>query len=122
MPDKVAKRLAGLRKVDLKTWMTTLWLVKRRLIHREASYSVIRVDTDKKLQTKLKKMVTEKTHGPNHHLEEYSFLNADQDDRVFTIDAGETDFQKIQAEIAKGLANKKATAFDDLLNSWAYVI
>lgn len=122
MPDKVAKKLAGLRKVDLKAWTTTLWLVKRRLIEKEASYSVIRVDSDKKLQAKLKKMVTDKTHGTTCHLEEYAFLNADQDDRVFTIDSAETDFQRIQAEIQKGLANEKAKAFSDLLNSWAYVI
>jgi hypothetical protein len=122
MPDKVAKKLAGLRKMDLKAWATTLWLVKRRLIERGASYSVIRVDTDKKLQAKLKKMVTDKTHGTTYHLEEYAFLNADQDDRVFTIDSAETDFQRIQAEIQKGLANEKAKAFGDLLNSWAYVI
>lgn len=122
MLDKVAKKLTALRKADLKAWATTLWLVKRRLIDRDGSYSVIRVDTDKKLQAKLKKMVTDKTHGETYQLEEYAFLNADQDDRVFTIDTGETDFQKIQTEIAKGLANEKAKTFDDLLNSWAYVI
>lgn len=122
MSDKVAKKLAALRKLDLKKWGTTLWLVKRRLVDKEAAYSVIRVDTDKKLQAKLKQMVTGKTHGTDYHLEEYSFLNADQDDRTFTIDTGETDFSKIQAEIAKGLANEKAKAFADLLNSWAYVI
>jgi hypothetical protein len=49
-------------------------------------------------------------------------LSADQDDRIFTLESSETDFVKIQAEINKGLANRKASTYDELLNSWAFVI
>ena len=117
-----SKLFEKLRKTDFSKWVTTMWLVKRRLIEKQATYSVLRVDTDAKLQTKLKKKVADKIQGKDHHCEEYSFLSADQDDCVLTINAEETDFKAIMAEIAKGLGNPKATTYEDLLNSWAYVI
>jgi hypothetical protein len=123
MVAKIAKKLALLRQTDFKAWTTTLWLVKRRLdIHRQAHYSVLRVDVDKKLQNKLKKAVTDRVQGADYKLEEYDFLTADQDNRLFTIDSAETDFPKIQNEVDKGLANHKVEKFEDLLDSWAYVI
>ena len=94
-----SKLFEKLRKTDFSKWVTTMWLVKRRLIEKQATYSVLRVDTDAKLQTKLKKKVADKIQGKDHHCEEYSFLSADQDDCVLTINAEETDFKAIMAEI-----------------------
>lgn len=122
MPNSPAKKIATLVKTDFSAWHTTLWLVKRRLSGRDALYSVLRVDTDTKLQTKLKKTITDKVQGKKYQLEEYSFLTSDQDEHVYTMDTAENDFSKIQQEIEKGLQNKKADTFDDLLNSWAYVV
>lgn len=123
MAAKIAKKLAHLRQTDFKPWITTLWLVKRHLdIHKQAHYSVLRVDVDKKLQNKLKRAVTERVQGADYKLEEYDFLTADQDNRLFTIESAETDFQKIQDEIDNGLANHKVKKYEDLLDSWAYVV
>lgn len=122
MSSTPAKKIANLRQTDFKTWTTTLWLVKRRLIDKGALYSVLRVDTDQKLQTKLKKSITDKVQGKHYRLEEYSFLTSDQDDHVYTMETAENDFHKILQEIEKGLQNKKAEKFEDLLNSWAYVV
>jgi hypothetical protein len=96
--------------------------VKRRLIAQTAHYYVLRVDVDKKLQDKLKKAVTGKIQDTDYRFEEYNFLTADQDNRVFTIESGDTDFVKIQAEVEKGLENRKVEKYEDLLDSWAYVV
>jgi Domain of unknown function (DUF4868) len=123
MTTKIAKKLAHLRQTDFKPWAMTLWLVKRRLdVDKQAHYSVLRVDVDKKLQNKLKQAVTDRVHDANYKLEEYDFLTADQDNQLFTIESVDTDFIKIQDEVNKGLANKKVEEYEGLLDSWAYVI
>src|SRR6266849_7025074 len=123
MATRIEKKMARLRQIDFKNWTTTLWLVKRRLdIEKQAHYSLLRVDTDKKLQNKLKQAVTDRIQGADLKLEEYDFLTADQDNQLFTIETAETDFVNIQKEVDKGLANKKAEQYDDLLDSWAYVV
>jgi len=122
MTTKIAKQISHLRKIDFKPWATTIWLVKRRLIAQTAHYSVLRVDVEKKLQEKLKKAVTGKVQDADYRFEEYNFLTADQDNRIFTIGSGDTDFVKIQAEVEKGLENRKVEKYEDLLDSWAYVV
>lgn len=123
MASKAARKIAHLRKADFKHWHTTLWLVKRRLgLDKNAQYSVLRVDLDKRLQTKLKNAVIARVQGVDYSLEEYDFLTADQDDRLLTVESDETDFAEIQAEVDRGTANKRAEEYEDLLNSWAYVI
>jgi hypothetical protein len=123
MASKAARKIAYLRKADFKHWHTTLWLVKRRLgPDKNALYSVLRVDLDKRLQTKLKNAVIARVQGVDYSLEEYDFLTADQDDRLLTVESDETDFAEIQAEVDRGTANKRAEEYEDLLNSWAYVI
>lgn len=123
MVTKMAKKMAHLRQTDFKSWTTAIWLVKRHLdVHKKAHYSVLRVDIDKMLQNKLKKAVTDRIQGAEYKLDEYDFLTADQDDRLLTIESAETDFTKIQAELEKGLDNKKVEKYEDLLDSWAYVI
>ncbi len=123
MTTKIAKKMAHLRQIDFKAWATTIWLVKRHLdADKKARYSVLRVDTDKKIQNKLKKAVTDRMQGANYKFDEYDFLTADQDDRLLTIDSAETDFIKIQSEVDKGIDNQKVEKYEDLLNSWAYVI
>ena len=123
MTTKIAKKLAHLRQTDFKPWAMTLWLVKRRLdVEKQAHYSVVRVDVDKKLQNKLKQAVTDRVQGADYKLEEYDFLTVDQDNQLFTIKSADTDFIKIQDEVNKGLANQKVEKYEDLLDSWAYVI
>jgi hypothetical protein len=117
-----AKKITHLRQQDFKNWIVTLALVKRRLVAKAAHYRVLRVKTDRKLELKLKAAVTGKIQNKNYKLEPYDFLTADQDDQIFTIESAETDFVKIQTEIDKGLVNAKVEKYEDLLDSWAYVV
>ena len=123
MVTKTGRKIANLRQIDFKAWHTTLWLVKRRLdVQKKAHYSVLRVDLDRKLQNKLKMAITDRIQGAEYKLDEYDFLTADQDDRLLTIESQETDFAEIQVEVDKGFSNKKVEKYEDLLDSWAYVI
>ena len=122
MTVNAAKKITYLRQQDFKNWIVTLWLVKRRLVEKAAHYRVLRVETDRKLELKLKAAVTGKIQNKNYKLEPYDFLTADQDDQIFTIESVETDFVSIQTEIDKGLANTKVEKYEDLLDSWAYVV
>lgn len=92
------------------------WLVKRRLdVHKKAHYSVQRVDVEKKLQNKLKKAGYRSNSRLGLQARRVRLLTADQDDRLFTIESAETDFTRIQAEVDKGLENKKVEKYEDLL-------
>jgi len=119
---KATSILKKIQRIDFKGWHTNLWLVKRHLSGREAVYSVVRVETDSKLNRRLKGAITSRLQGKDMVLEEYTFLSSDQDNRIFTLDSSETDFVKIEEEIKKGIDNPRAIKYEQLLNSWALVI
>jgi hypothetical protein len=118
----VKHSLQALRASDFKHWVTTFWLVKRKLSQQQAKYSVLKVDTDAKLEQKLKNAVIEKILDQDYQLDDYDFLTADQDKSLLTIASSETDVTLIQAEIEKGTANAKVEQYEQLLDSWAMVI
>jgi len=114
--------LQTLRGTDFKHWLTTFWLVKRKLSQQQAKYSVLKVDTDARLEQKLKHAVIAKISDQGYQLDAYEFLTTDQDNGLLTIESAATDVTLIQAEIDKGTANPKVEKYEDLLDSWAMVI
>lgn len=114
--------LQTLRGTDFKHWLTTFWLVKRKLSQQQAKYSVLKVDTDARLEQKLKHAITAKISDKGYQLDAYDFLTTDQDNGLLTIESAATDVTLIQAEIDKGTANPKVEKYEDLLDSWAMVI
>lgn len=114
--------LNAIKVLDLNKWTATFWLIKRYIANHAAHYSVLRVNTDNKLQKRLKGYVANQLQGKDFHLTEYDFNNADGDDTLFTIAANATDFQKVEDAIKAGFNNAIANEYQDLLNSWAYVI
>lgn len=122
MTTNVKQTLQTLSASDFKHWVTTFWLVKRKLSQQQAKYSVLKVDTDSKLEQKLKNAVTEKILDQDYQLDDYDFLTADQDKGLLTIASSDTDVTLIQAEIEKGTANAKVEQYEQLLDAWAMVI
>lgn len=120
--NSVKNKMQTLRNTDFKDWVATFWLVKRKLVTQHAKYTVLKVDTDTKLEVKLKKAVTSKISSKDYKLDEYDFLTADQDESLLTINSSDTDVTLIQTEIDKGTANKKVEKYEDLLDSWSMVI
>jgi len=117
-----AKHLKSLKALDLAHWNATFWLVKRKAVHREASYSVLRVDTDAKLRNRFKGYLKQQLQTRDFHLESYELSNADTDDVLLTLDADATDFPKVETAIDQGFDNPIAKEYRELLNSWAYVV
>lgn len=114
--------LTAIQALDLQQWTATFWLVKRGIANHAARYNVLRVNTDAKLQKRLKGYVIDQLQGKNFHLAEYDYNNADGDDTLFTIAADATDFPKVEAAINAGFDNAIAKEYQELLNSWAYVV
>lgn len=114
--------LKAIKAIDLKKWAVTFWLVKRYMANHAAHYSVLRVNTDTKLQKRLKGYVANQLQGRDFHLAEYDFNNADGEDTLFTITADATDFPSVEVAINSGFDNVIANQYQDLLNSWAYVV
>lgn len=122
MTTSANQSLQTLRRTDFKHWLTTFWLVKRKLSQQQAKYSVLKVDTDARLEQKLKHAVTANIGDKDYQLDAYDFLTTDQDNGLLTIESADTDVTLIQAEIDKGTANPKVEKYEDLLDSWAMVI
>lgn len=122
MTTSANQSLQTLRGTDFKHWLTTFWLVKRKLSQQQAKYSVLKVDTDARLEQKLKHAVIAKISDQGYQLDAYDFLTTDQDNGLLTIESAATDVTLIQAEIDKGTANPKVEKYEDLLDSWAMVI
>lgn len=119
---KPATAFKKLKSMDFSQWTVTFWLVKRKSVQREANYSVLRVDIDAKLQKRFRGYLKQQLQGRDFHLDEYDFSNADADDVLLTLDTDATDFLKVEQAIEQGFENQRAKEYQDLLNSWAYVI
>ena len=57
MIDTPAGLLKKLKGFDLNKSAVSFWLVKRRTAYREATYSVLRVDIDEKLLSRLRRCI-----------------------------------------------------------------
>ena len=119
---KPATAFKKLKSMDFDQWTVTFWLVKRKTAHREASYAVLRVDIDRKLQKRFRGYLKRQLQDRDFHLDEYDFNNTDADDILLTLDSDATDFPKVEQAIEQGFDNQRAEEYKDLLNSWAYVI
>ena len=122
MSNKNAKQLKTIKSVDFGQWTATFWLVKRKVVQREARYTVLRVDIDAKLQKRFRGYLKQQLQGKDFHVAEYDYNNADGDDALFTIAAEATDFAKVEAAINDGFDNPHAANYSELLNSWAYIL
>lgn len=124
MTKEVKKKIRELQKEDFSSWSVSFWLIKRKAPTptKDASYNAWRVDMDKKLPKRFIRYLNKQLQGKNFHIENYDYSNADCDDVLLTIDAGITDFEKVEIEINKSFNNPIVTKYEDLLKSWAYVI
>lgn len=118
-PENKLKKLksSNLNKADVY-----LWIVNKKLQRdKTAKYRVLSVEINDKVSEKLKRIVKGNVDKSNH-LQEYSYLTEDQDDRIFTISYKETDFFSIYSEISKGIDAPRAKEKEDLLNTSAYIV
>jgi hypothetical protein len=115
------KRL--LKKIKTLDWnraSVSLYLVKRELVHREATYDVLQVNVDVKLRKKLRGIASGKIQQSNAAVE-YEFNTADLDDNLLGIATSETDFQSIIDVITADEEPEFADSIEKLINSWLYI-
>lgn len=122
MSAKTKKQLKDIKAEEFGEWSATFWLIKKKQVMKENTYTASLVDMDGKLQNRFKRYLKQQLQGKDFHLAEYDFNNADGDDALFTIDADATDFKLVSAEIGKGFNNARINTHEELLKSWAYVI
>jgi len=120
--EKPKKKLESIRSIDFNKWFVTFWLVKRKMIQKDAKYFVLRVNINAKLERRFRGYLKNQLQNKEFHVAAYEFNNADGDDTLFAIEAGATNFVKIEAEIDKSFDNPYAKYYKELLNSWAYVV
>lgn len=116
------QRLKEIKSLDLDGWSVGFWLVKRKMSRKTARYEVLRVNTDARLQQRLRGYLHAQFQQPDFHVEPYDFNNADGDDVLFAIAADATDFAKVAAAIGEGFDNPHARSYQELLDAWAYVV
>lgn len=115
------KRL--LKKIKALDWNranVSLYLVKRELVHRKATYDVLQVNVDTKLRKKLRGITSGKIQQSNAAVE-YDFNTADLDDNLLGIATSETDFQSIIDVIAAEEEPDLADSIEQLIDSWLYI-
>lgn len=114
------KLLAKIKKLDWSSAMVSLYLVKRELVHREATYDVLQVNADDNLRKRLRGIAGGKIQQSNNALE-YDFNTADLDDNLLGIATSETDFQSIIDVIAAEDEPDFADSIEQLIDSWLYI-
>lgn len=120
--NKGKRQLAEIKSFDFSKWSVTFWLVKRKIVQKEASYAVLRVNIDAKLQQRFRGYLKVQLQDKEFHVSAYDFNNADGGDVLFTIATETTDFVKVAAMINDDFNNPHAKNYEELLNSWAYIV
>lgn len=110
-------------KVKAVSWneaVVSFYIVKRKLVKREAKYKIFEVNTDDNLKRKLRKVAFDKVAVSNQALE-YDFNTSDLDDNVLAIATDETDLQQLIENINDEESPETASTYEDLLGSWIYI-
>ena len=114
---------ATLKKAKQLQWQNatvSFYVVKRRLVQRDARYEVLTVNIDKELAKKVRGIVKSKIEYSNA-VREYDFNVADLDDDVLGIKTSETDLQPVIETINRQDEIPAATTYEELIGSWLYI-
>lgn len=112
--------LKKIKSLDWNRASVSLYLVKRELVHRKATYDVLQVNVDTKLRRKLRGITSGKIQLSNAAVE-YDFNTADLDDNLLGIATSETDFQSIIDAITADEEPELADSIEQLIDSWLYI-
>jgi hypothetical protein len=113
--------LKKLKALDLNKAVVNLWVIKRTIKDKIASYDIMSVDTEAKLKKKLLNIVLNSIQKSND-VRKYDYVTSDQDDDALAVTVKETDFVVISEKIAAGADAPSAKKSEDLFDAWAYII
>ena len=115
--------LGELHALPLSKATVTLWVVHYNLNGRtrEASYSVLRVNAEEELRSRLREAVATKVSGCNQ-IEDFTHTTIDQDETAYRIDAAQTDFPKILLSLNLGSDAPVVESESQLEGAWGYIV
>lgn len=118
---KYKKILKGIKAVAWGKATVSFFIVKRKLVQREAQYEVLQVNIDEKLRTKLRQVAINKLQKSTDAFE-YDFNTSELDDNLLGISTAETDFQIIIDNILAVKEPEIVNVYESLLGSWLYIV
>ena len=92
--EELNEKFEQVKAVSWNEAVVSFYIVKRKLVNREAKYEILQVNTDDNLRKKLRKVASDKVAVSNQALE-YDFNTSDLDDNVLGIATDETDLQQL---------------------------
>jgi hypothetical protein len=108
------------KEINWNEAVVSFYVVKRKLVRREAKYKILQVNVDEKLRKKLRKVANDKVQKSNQALE-YDFNTSDLDDNVLGIPIEETDLKELIDSIIAEEAPETANSYEALIGSWIYI-
>ena len=118
--DDLEAKLDLLKKLNWSTASVSFFVVKRKLILREAKYEVLHVNVNKDLARRLRDNVANKIDRSNTALE-YDFNTADLDDDLLGLPTEDTDMQRIIDTLQGETGPPTVDQYQNLLGSWMYI-
>ncbi|PKQ62524.1 hypothetical protein BZG02_12435 [Labilibaculum filiforme] len=118
--ESIQESFETVKDIDWTQATVSLYIVKRKLRNRKATYTTSLVNIDPKLGYKLRNIANNKINSSNEALE-YDFNTSDLDNNVLGIEAEETDLQQILNDMNAEEPLPTIGNMDDLLNSWVYI-
>lgn len=117
----LSDNLQYLKGLDLGRYPVSLWILRRKLYKKKASYTVLKIEAEEPLRVKLRESViteidTRKVSRP------YFDGAGDQQDVSYELPTGMTDFGGIRDEIESGGKKVRVTSESELIGAWGYVI
>ncbi len=126
MKTKIKNQHDEIKAINVSDWVVSFWLIKRKIVRKENQYTGLRVKIDEKLQGRFRRYLKKQLQSKDFHVTEYDFNNADGDDVLFTTTTTSDDFVKVSGAIAEvineGFDNKLVTKYEELLNTWLYIV
>jgi hypothetical protein len=118
--ENLSEKFEQVKDIDWNAAVVSFYIVKRKLVNREARYEILQVNTDETLRKKLRKVASDKVTSSNQAIE-YDFNTSDLDDNVLGISTDETDLQQLIESITAEESPEIADSYENLLGSWIYI-
>ncbi|MBN2747480.1 MAG: DUF4868 domain-containing protein [Bacteroidales bacterium] len=118
--EELIEKFEQVKTVSWNEAIVSFYIVKRKLVNREAKYEILQVNIDENLRKKLRKVASDKVIASNQAIE-YDFNTSDLDDNVLGIATDETDLQQLIESINDEESPETAATYEDLLGSWIYI-
>lgn len=119
MPD-LQNTLSAVKRIDWSQSVVSFYIIKRKLVRREAQYDLMQVNVDENLRQKIRNATSGKIDRSNQAIE-YDFSTADHDDDLLGISTSETDLHGIIETLQGDEEPATASRYEELIDSWVYV-